>query len=79
VVHNEDMTEVQQLIQELRSRGWSVAAIGRGMGVTDAAVRRWIAGTRQLEHRDSGHPGAQADVGAAASAQETVQNNQGDI
>ena len=44
------MTEVQQLIQELRVKGWSIAAIGRQVGVTDMAVRRWISGDRRPEN-----------------------------
>jgi predicted transcriptional regulator len=44
------MTEVQQLIQELRSKGWSLAAISRELGVTYMAVRRWISGERQPEN-----------------------------
>jgi hypothetical protein len=44
------MTEVQQLIQELRVKGWSIAAIGRKVGVTDMAVRRWISGDRRPEN-----------------------------
>jgi transcriptional regulator with XRE-family HTH domain len=44
------MTQVQQLIQELRSKGWSIAAIGRGVGVTDMTIRRWVAGERRPEN-----------------------------
>jgi transcriptional regulator with XRE-family HTH domain len=45
------MTEVQEIIGELRARGWSVAAIGRGIGITDESIRRWWSGKHQPENR----------------------------
>jgi hypothetical protein len=44
------MTEVQELIQQLHTRGWSLSAIARGLGVTYESIRRWQAGTRRPEN-----------------------------
>jgi transposase-like protein len=45
------MTEVQRLIRELRGKGWSVAAIARGLDVHYETIRRWYSGGRQPYHR----------------------------
>ena len=38
------MTEVQELIEQLRRRGWTIAAIARGLGMTAVTVHRWRRG-----------------------------------
>jgi transposase len=41
------VTEVQRLIDGLRINGWSVMAISRAVGVSDATIRRWVNGTAE--------------------------------
>ena len=40
------LTDVQQEIEELRAKGWTVAAIADAVGVGWLAVNRWRKGTR---------------------------------
>jgi transcriptional regulator with XRE-family HTH domain len=45
------MIEAQQLIRELKAKGWSTSAIGRGIGVTDESIRRWESGKTRPENQ----------------------------
>jgi transcriptional regulator with XRE-family HTH domain len=38
------MTEVQEVIEKLRAKGWTTTAIARGVGVTDVTLHRWRRG-----------------------------------
>jgi transcriptional regulator with XRE-family HTH domain len=38
------MNEIQQIIQELQVKGWTVAAIARAGGVDYSTVTRWRSG-----------------------------------
>ena len=40
------MNEVQQQLQTLCERGWSIPAIARAIGMSDSAVEKWRAGNR---------------------------------
>lgn len=40
------MNEVQQKIDELEKKGWTLAAIARSLSVTTNAVEKWKAGDR---------------------------------
>jgi transcriptional regulator with XRE-family HTH domain len=40
------MTEVQELIEELQKKGWTLAAIADELEVDDASVYRWQKGMR---------------------------------
>ena len=40
------MNEVQQQVQTLCERGWSIPAIARAIGMSDSAVEKWRAGNR---------------------------------
>jgi DNA invertase Pin-like site-specific DNA recombinase len=42
--------EIQEIIQKLQAKGWSVSAIGRAMGVSHITVWRWITGSRHPEN-----------------------------
>jgi transcriptional regulator with XRE-family HTH domain len=44
------MIEAQRLIRELKAKGWSTSAIGRGIGVTDESIRRWWSGKTRPEN-----------------------------
>jgi transcriptional regulator with XRE-family HTH domain len=39
------MTEAQETIERLRSKGWTMVGIARGMGVSEMTVHRWWRGT----------------------------------
>ena len=38
------MNEIQQLIRELQAKGWTVAAIARGVGIDYSTATRWRSG-----------------------------------
>lgn len=40
------MNEVQTRISDLQSKGWTLAAIAEGVGVTTNAVEKWKSGDR---------------------------------
>ena len=45
------MTDVQDKIMELQQRGWTLAAVADGLGVTVSSVEKWKSG-----HRYPGSP-----------------------
>jgi hypothetical protein len=44
------MNEVQQLIEVLNTRGWTIASVARGVGVSKNTVQRWRTGQRRPEN-----------------------------
>ena len=44
------MNEVQQLIEVLNTRGWTIASIARGVEVSKNTVQRWRTGQRRPEN-----------------------------
>lgn len=48
IVYNTDMekNEIQQLIEELMSRGWTETQIAARLGASQATVNRWRRGDR---------------------------------
>ena len=40
------MNEVQEKIQELRDKGWTVAALADELGVRSMTLHRWVSGNR---------------------------------
>jgi transcriptional regulator with XRE-family HTH domain len=44
------MNEVQRLIEELNTKGWTFASIARGVGVSKNTIHRWRSGKRQTEN-----------------------------
>jgi transcriptional regulator with XRE-family HTH domain len=44
------VNEVQRLIEELNAKGWTIASIARGVGVSRNTIHRWRAGQRYPEN-----------------------------
>lgn len=44
------MNEVQQKIQELRDKGWTVAALADELDVKPMTVHRWLSGERHPQN-----------------------------
>jgi predicted transcriptional regulator len=44
--YNQHMNDIQELIWNLRSRGWTISAIADALKVTRSAVEYWRVGSR---------------------------------
>jgi transcriptional regulator with XRE-family HTH domain len=45
-----ERTPIQEKIEELRTRGWTVSAIADALGIPRATVERWRQGSRYPAH-----------------------------
>jgi len=48
IVHYQPMTDAQALLVDLRTKGWTNAAIADEIGVTVNAVEKWQSGGRNI-------------------------------
>jgi hypothetical protein len=46
MVYNHFMNEIQEVLEQLKQNGWTLAAIADELGVHYNTVQRWDAGTR---------------------------------
>ncbi len=45
MLYTKHMTEIQELIDQLRQKRWTMAAIARALGVRQSTVHRWYRGS----------------------------------
>jgi hypothetical protein len=47
----EETPEIQGIIEQLRKKRWTMAAIARGIGISNATVHRWYRGSLLPDHQ----------------------------
>jgi transcriptional regulator with XRE-family HTH domain len=50
MIYGMEKTSIQETIEALRARGWTVSAIADALGLPRATVERWRHGSRQPTH-----------------------------